>query len=85
MTAVLFFIAARIKPKGKMIAIQPLFPLLDVSRISAVPERTVKESNMFKKQDYSVFIQNSGVSKAFSLELEKIFLFQNIFIILFLM
>lgn len=61
MTALLFFIAARTKPKGKMIAIQPPFPLLGVSRISAVRERkeTQKESGLFKKQDSSVFTQNS--------------------------
>lgn len=40
MTAVLFLIATRTKPEGKMITIQPLFPLLGVSKLSAVPERT---------------------------------------------
>lgn len=45
MTIVLLFIAARTESTGIMTAIQPLFPLLEVSRISAAPEKAVTQNN----------------------------------------
>lgn len=82
MTTVLFFIGARTKPKGKTIAIQPVSSAGCVKNISCSrKDCNLKESGMFKKQDSSVFIQNNGSLETFYLEFEKIFLFQNIFII----